>query len=118
MSPMGSLTMLDPPLPARLDEAGDLAVGPEVPQRNPAHLELAVIGSRPAGDFTPVTDAAGRRVAGQLGELEASFETILERQALVIGDRLQRRALGGVLLGELLDHLVAVDGALLGHVLV
>src|SRR5688500_284807 len=116
-SPMGSLTICDPPLPARLDEAGDQPVRTEVAQGDPAHLQLAVVAARTARHLAAVADADGGRVPRQLGELQAGFETLLERQALVAGGRLQRGALGGVLLDELLDAFVAVDGALLGHVL-
>jgi hypothetical protein len=57
-----------------------------------------------------------RRVARQLRQLQAGVEAFFERQGLVVGDVLQLLALGGVLLHQLLDALITVDGAFLGHV--
>src|SRR5690348_18318193 len=99
-SPMGSLTMV-PLLPARLDEAGDQAGGPEVAQRGAAHLELAVIAPRTAGDLAAVADPGRRGVARHLRELKPGVEAFLQRQGLVVGDVLQQLTLGRVLLHEL-----------------
>src|SRR5690606_31851489 len=89
---------------------------PEVAQGDPAHPELAVISARTPRDFAPVTDAGLGGIPRQLRELQPGFKTFFERQALVVGDSLQRIALAGVLLDEDLHPVVAVDGAFLGHV--
>ena len=47
-------------LPARLDETRDKAFRAEIPQRDTAHPQLAVIGLRAAGDLAPVVNARGR----------------------------------------------------------
>src|SRR5215217_258752 len=106
------------PLPARLDETGDQTRGAKLPQGDPAHLQLAIVGARAPRDLAPVTDAGRSGVARQLRELQPGFETFFERKSLIVGSRLERGALAGELLHESLDHLVAVDGAFLGHVFV
>src|ERR1700748_658275 len=53
----------EPPLPARLHEAGNQSLGPEFAQRNAGQLALAVVGARPSGELAAVADARGRRVA-------------------------------------------------------
>src|SRR4051794_28188024 len=102
MSPSGSVIVISQNLlPARLDQAGDEPGRAEVAERNARHPELAVIAARPPGDLAPVSDAHGRGIARQLGELEACLETLLERPRLVIGDCQQ--GLAPVL--ELRNHL-------------
>src|SRR5262249_12095819 len=104
-----------PSSPARLDQAGDHALGAEIAQRDTAHLELAVVGARPAGHFAAVAHARARRVARQLGELERRREAILHGQRLVAGDRLEPGAPPGKLLGQLAPPLVLLDRTLLRH---
>ena len=53
-----------------------------------------------------------RRIARQLGQLEARREALLRRHLHVVGLRLQRRAPGGILRHQLFALLVAVDLAL------
>src|SRR5579862_9592223 len=107
MSPMGSFTIW--PSPARLDHAGDLPGVRQLSERDAAHLELAVIGPRTPGEGAAVADAHLRGVARQFRQLQARGEALLQRQVLVVGDLLQRLALGRVLLDHALDHFVAVD---------
>src|SRR3954447_12872673 len=91
-SPSGSvMDMRATLLPARLDEAGDQALGPEIPHRDAAHLELAVIGARPAADLAAVVDARLGRVARQLGELQRRSEALLHRHGLVHRNLLELR---------------------------
>ena len=92
-----------------------IEVTSQIAQGDPDHTQLAVIGPRTPRDLAPVTDAGLGRVARQFGKLEASFEAFFEGQALIVRDRLQRLALAGELLHQLLDHLVAVYGAFLSH---
>src|SRR5919112_6437086 len=65
ISPNGSLIIERPPLPARLDEARDQALGAELPERDAGHAERAVVGPRAARDLAAVADAGRVRVAGQ-----------------------------------------------------
>src|SRR5690606_3530420 len=44
-------------LPARLDQARDLARIAQIAQRDTRNLEFAIIGARTAGDFTTVANA-------------------------------------------------------------
>src|SRR5438270_5586662 len=90
MSPMGSLTMSIPSSPARLDETGNLSGRAKLPQRDPAHLHLAIEGAWTAGDHAAISDPPRRGVARQLGELEPRIEPFLERQRFVLGGVLQR----------------------------
>src|SRR5437899_10652331 len=70
ISPSGSFKAIARfSLPARLQQARDQALGAELPQRNAAHPELAVVGLRPAGDLATIVDARRRRVARPLGQL-------------------------------------------------
>src|ERR1044072_8038472 len=90
ISPRGSvIDIRSPPLPAGLDEARNLAVRTEVAPRDPAHLALAGEGARTSRQRAPVAVPGRGRVARQLGELEARFEALLQRTALIVGDRLQ-----------------------------
>src|SRR5215471_16245252 len=77
MSPMGSFTDICPS-PARLDHAGDLPCSGQLAERDPAHLELAVVAARASRQDAPVADAHLRRVARQLGQLEARGEALLQ----------------------------------------
>src|SRR5712672_3032156 len=102
MSPIGSvIAMVRSPSPARLHETGDQALGAEVPHRDAAHLELAVIGARAAGHLATIADPGRRAVARQRRELDGSLEALLERPRPVVGDRLEPRPLARVLLGQL-----------------
>src|SRR5690606_30085544 len=102
-------------LPAGLDKAGDHPQRAEFAQRDTRHLELAVDAARPAGDLAPVAHAHRRGVARQLGELQRRLEALLERQLLILGDRLQLGTPRGILLGELPAPVVLFDRALLSH---
>src|SRR5262245_31782935 len=102
-------------LPARLQKARDHALGAKVPKRNAAHLELAVVGLRPAGDLTAIVDARGRRVARQLGELERRREALFHRLVAVARDRLELGAPLRILLGQPLPAVVLLDRTLLRH---
>src|SRR4051812_33029634 len=84
-SPMGSLTICVTLLPARLDEAGDQALRTQVAERNPAHLQLAIICARTPGDLATVADAGLGRVPRQFRQLQPGVEAFFERQALIIG---------------------------------
>src|SRR5215204_5280451 len=69
ISPNGSvIIMAASSLPARLHEAGDLALATQFAERDATHLELAVKGARPTRHFTTVAHAAWRRVSRQLGQ--------------------------------------------------
>src|SRR5215213_162963 len=97
-SPIGSFNdMCRSPSPARLQQAGDQALGPEFPQRDAAELVLAIVGPRPAGQLATVANAGGRRVARHLGELQRGREALFHRLALVARDRPQLVALGRLL---------------------
>src|SRR5262245_15882482 len=107
-----------PSSPARLHQTRDQALGTEIPQRDAAHLELAVIGARPPRHGAAVADAGARGVARQLGELERRRETVLHRQRLVARDGLEPRAPSREFLGQLAPSLVLFDRTLLRHSLV
>src|SRR5215470_6921484 len=75
ISPSGSLKAIArPSLPARLQKARNHALRSELAQRDTAHLELAIIGLRAAGDDTAVVHPRRRRIARQLGELQRGRE--------------------------------------------
>src|SRR5688572_32916888 len=83
-SPTGSVIMVyGPPLPARLHDAGQSALRSELTQREPRQLELAVHRSRTTGQRAAVANARRRRIARQLGELEARIESVLRGQTIV-----------------------------------
>src|SRR5262245_59302939 len=114
ISPSGSFRAISyASLPARLHQAGDHSLGPELAQRNAAHLELAVEGARPAGHGAAVADPRPGRVARQLGELQRGRETILHRQLLVARDRLEPAPPAGKLLGKPAPSFVLLDRTLL-----
>src|SRR5688500_18730467 len=96
MSPSGSFISISISSPARLHQARDLALVAHLAQRNAAHLELAIIGARPAGHLAAIADTGRRRVARQLGELQPGGEAVLLAEALVHCRRLQPRPLGRI----------------------
>src|SRR3954447_23549303 len=96
-------------LPARLDQARDLAVIAEITKRDARYFELAIVGTRTAGDFAAVADADLGRVARQGSKLELSAETLFHRLGLIHDDRLERCALGTVLVGKLAAPVVVLD---------
>src|SRR5579875_2488254 len=116
MSPIGSLMDIRrSSSPARLDQAWDQPLGAEFAQRNARQPVLTVVAARPAGQLAAVADARGRRIAWQLGELERRRKTLLHRQFLVTGNRLEPRATAGELLHQAASVLVLLDRARLGH---
>src|SRR5215470_5895522 len=114
MSPSGSIIGATS-LPARLDQARDQPAGTEIAQRDARHLELAIEAARPAGELAAIADAARRRVARQLRELERRREPLLHRLALVARDRFQPGAPARILLAQLAPPVVLLDRALLRH---
>src|SRR6185369_2940682 len=100
ISPKGSLIAISriPPLPARLDHAGDLPGRGQLAQRNARQFELAIIRPRTARQLAPQAVASGGRIARQLRQLETRRELLLDREILVVRDGLEPRALGRVLL--------------------
>jgi hypothetical protein len=55
MSPIGSdVPIITSPSPASLDHAGDFTGQSELPETDPAQIELAQIAARPAAPETPV----------------------------------------------------------------
>src|ERR1041384_1853028 len=57
ISPSGSVHLMRGPLPARLHQARDQALGTELAQRDTAELVLAVERTRPARHFAAIADA-------------------------------------------------------------
>src|SRR6476646_11957536 len=55
--------MSDPPLPARLHEPGNQALGAEITQRDAAELVLAINRARAARHLATVADPRRRRIA-------------------------------------------------------
>src|SRR5262245_48108601 len=102
ISPIGSFKfMRRHSSPARLDQAGDQPLGAELPDRDAAHLKLAIVRARTPGHLATVADARGRAVARQRRELQRGLEALLQRPGLVVDDRLEARTLAGILLGQL-----------------
>src|ERR1044072_7311595 len=99
-SPIGSFMDMRPSSPARLHEAGDQALGAKLAHRNAAHLELAVIGARTAGDLAATAHADFCGVARQFRELQRRREALFHRHGLVHRNLLQPRAASGILLGR------------------
>src|SRR5438270_5994664 len=77
MSAMGSLMLMQSPLPAGLDDAGDLAAHREFAQLVAAEAELAEHPTRTARDRAAVAHAGRVRVARQLLNLLARGEAVL-----------------------------------------
>src|SRR6266545_1123691 len=116
MSPIGSfIAIVRSSSPARLHEAGNEALGAEFPERDAAHLELAVEAARTARHLAAIADAGGRSVARQLGELQGGGEPLLHRLVLVARDRFQARAAAEGAFGHLASPIVLLDRALLRH---
>ena len=63
-----------------------------VPAARCGHLHLARERARAPAHLAAIADAHGRRIARQLGQLEARREALLTLTVLVIGDRLQPAA--------------------------
>src|SRR5690606_4528463 len=102
-------------LPARLDEAGDLAAVGDLADLGARQAELAVHAARAAGQLAAVAAARGARVPRQLLQLRDRLGTLLVGAARAADDLLQLRALGGVLLRGARPALLAFDHACLGH---
>src|SRR3954468_659293 len=116
ISPSGSFNaIVRSSLPARLDEAGDQALGAELAERDAAEPELAVIGARTARHLATVTDAGGRRITRHLGELERRREPVFHRLLLVMRNRFQSRATARHLLRQFASPVVLLDRTLLRH---
>src|SRR4051794_23204204 len=103
------------PLPARLHEPGNQALGAEFTQRDAGKLVLAVVRAWTAGQFATVADAGRRRIARHLGELQRRREALFHRLGLVGDDRLQLRTLRGGVLRHPLAPVVLLDRTLLCH---
>src|SRR6056297_2227769 len=117
ISPTGSfITRVS--LPARFHHAGQLPGGAQVAQGDPADLQLAVIGVRTPRELTAIVQARGRTVARQLRELQRGAEPLFHGLRLVLDDLLERGALVGVLVNQLLALLLALNRCFLGHVLI
>src|SRR5882724_11486063 len=116
-SPTGSVIAMvyGLPLPARLHDAGQSTRRRELTQRKARELELAIHRARPARDRASVANARRRRIARQLGQLEAGTEAIFRRQLVVDRHCLQRSTLDGVLLRHPGAPIVLLDRTLLGH---
>src|ERR1700686_209920 len=112
---IGSCVDMSAPLPARLHEPGNQALGAEFTQRDAGKLVLAIDRTRTAGQFAAVADPGRRRIARHLGELQRCGEPLFHRLGLVGDDRLQLRALGGGVLGHPLAPVVLLDRTLLCH---
>src|SRR5215475_15290682 len=64
ISPSGSFKAIArPSLPARLQKARDHALRSQIAQRDAAHLELAIVGLRAAGDDAAIVNTRRRRIA-------------------------------------------------------
>src|SRR5664279_3501928 len=100
MSPIGSLTAIAIPLPARLHKAWNQALGAEVAQGDAAETMFAVIAARTPRQLAAIANPGSRGIARQFGELQSGGEPLLHRQLLVAGDRLERFPA----IGKLLRH--------------
>src|SRR4029079_17797274 len=112
-SPTGSFIGMRSSLPARLQQAGDQALGAELAGRDARQLVLAVDRARPPGDFATVAVADRRRITRQLCQLQGRSEALFHRLGLVHDDRLEPRAAAGILLCQLLSPVVLLDRNLL-----
>src|SRR5882762_5756210 len=116
MSAMGSVMLMrEALLPARLDEARNLAAQRDFAQLVAPQPELAKHPARPAGQPATVAQAHGRGVPGQLLLLLARFLALFVGASGVVDDCEQRRASGGELGHRLAAFLVAVDQGEFGH---
>src|SRR5665213_234591 len=116
-SPTGSVIAISyfPSLPACLGHARDLAKIRKIAKRDTRELDLAVIALRSARKLATMMDAGLRRIARQFRKLQMRGEAIFRRHFHVLGDGLQRSALGSILSHHLFALLVAVDLALFRH---
>src|SRR5205085_8071855 len=87
MSAIGSLMLMQSPLPAGLDDAGNLAAHRELAQLVAAEAELAEHAARTARDGAAVAHSRGIRVARQLLNFLARSEAVLVRDLRVVDDR-------------------------------
>src|SRR6187431_2427925 len=101
-SPIGSFTGMRCSSPARLQQAGNEALGAELAQRDARQLVLAIDRARPAGDLAAVAVADRRRVARQFGKLQGRRKSLFHRLGLVHNDRFQPRPPAGIFLRQLL----------------
>src|ERR1700722_2470952 len=107
--------MCDPPLPARLHEPGNQALGAEFTQRDAGKLVLAIDRARTTGHFAAIANPRGRGIARHLGKLQRRREPLFHRLVLVGDDGLQLRAPGRGVLGHPLAPIVLLDRTLLCH---
>src|SRR5690348_17144863 len=115
-SPRGSVIAIPgPPLPTRLDHAGDQALVGQLPKHDPRQTELAVISARTAGQLAAVADARRIPVARQLRHLETRDKALGLVLGLVVRDRLQLRVLRSLLLDQLLAPFVLIDRTQFRH---
>src|SRR4051812_41383580 len=114
-SPIGSFNAMRPSSPARLHETGNHAFGAEFPERDAAHLQLAVIGARPSRHFAAVAHAVLGGIARKLGELQRRRETLFHRRVLVAGDGAQLPAPRRIPLNKPRPPLVLLDRTGLRH---
>src|SRR5262249_37421773 len=105
------------PLPARLHDAGSLALGGQVTERDTADAELAVEAARTTGDLTAIAETRRRGIARQLREREARGKPLFQRERFVERLSLQARTLGRVALRHLGALVIPFDGACLRHAL-
>src|SRR6267378_1078495 len=110
---IGSCVDMSAPLPARLHEPGNQALGAEFTQRDAAELVLAIVRARTSGYFAAIANPGRRRIARHLGEFQRRREPLFHRLVLVGDDRLQLRAPGGGVLGHPLAPVVLLDRTLL-----
>src|SRR5271157_312071 len=117
ISPRGSESDICPfpPLPARLDHAGNLSLAGEIAQRDAAQLELAVVAARTPGDGAAQTHPHRRAVTRQLRELQRRVEALLHRERAIHHHRLQRGTLGLVALGHVFALGIPIDLRRLSH---
>src|SRR5204862_6113015 len=115
MSAIGSCMLIRSPLPARLDDAGHLALQRQVAQLVAAQTELAIDAARTAGERAAVAQAHRRGVARQLLQLQARFFLRLIGGARVVDDLEQGRAPRLELLDGFAAFLVAELECELGH---
>src|SRR5262249_41868202 len=104
MSEIGSVMLIAPSSPARLDDARHLAAHRELAQLVPRQAELAVDAARPAGQRAAVAQPGRRGVARQLLQLHARRVLLLVGRLHVVEHLEQRRALRL----EFLDRLAAL----------
>src|ERR1700694_1326419 len=112
---IGSCVDMSAPLPARLHEPGNQALGAEFTQRDAGKLVLAIDRARTPRHLAAVANPGRRRIARHLGKLQGRGEPLLHRLLLVGDDGLQLRALGRGVLGHPLAPVVLLDRTLLLH---